>query len=257
MTLAMRHRGPDDQGVHVTSEGRVGLANCRLAIRDLSPAGHMPMGNADGSVWITYNGEIYNTDELRPELERLGYIFHSRSDTEVILHGYKAWGEEVVKRLRGMFAFAILDERQRRLVIARDHMGIKPLYYAQSEDAFIFASELKGLLAAGLTSREISPAGLIGYLLMGSVPNPLTIYRDVTALEPSCRLSLALDHPHSVQPQSYWQLPTDTVAPLSHQDAVLEVRDLLKEAVRIRLVSDVPLGSFLSGGIDNHVPLSP
>src|SRR5512136_350921 len=130
MVEAMRRRGPDDRGAYVAPDGRVGLANCRLSIRDLSPAGHMPMGNAAGSTWITYNGEIYNTGELRPELERLGYSFRSRSDTEVILHGYEAWGDDVVKRLRGMFAFAILDRRRGRLFLARDPLGVKPMYYA-------------------------------------------------------------------------------------------------------------------------------
>jgi asparagine synthase (glutamine-hydrolysing) len=174
MREAMTHRGPDDAGLYISPDGRVGLANRRLAIRDLTPAGHMPMSNAEGTVWITYNGEIYNTDEIRPELERLGFPFRSRSDTEVILHGYEAWGAEVVQRLRGMFAFAILDLRGGKpsLFLARDRLGIKPLYYAQVGGMFLFASELKALQASGLLSREISPAGLVGYLMFGSVPNP-------------------------------------------------------------------------------------
>jgi asparagine synthase (glutamine-hydrolysing) len=254
MVQAMHHRGPDDRGVYVAPGGRAGLANCRLAIRDLSPAGHMPMGNAQGSVWITYNGEIYNTDELRPELERMGYIFHSRSDTEVILHGYEAWGESVVKRLRGMFALAILDQREPgrgRLLLARDPMGIKPLYYAWTDEALVLASELKGLLASGLASREISPAGLVGYLMLGSVPNPLTIYREATALPPASSLALDLDRPGSPQPAAYWHLPADTLEPASYADAVEQTRSGLTEAVRVRLVSDVPLGAFLSGGLDS------
>lgn len=268
MAQAMLHRGPDDGGVYVAPDGRAGLANRRLAIRDVSPAGHMPMSNAESDVWITYNGEIYNADELRAELERLNYHFRSNSDTEVILHGYEAWGEEILPRLRGMFAFAILDQRpstphsaatpngtampngMARLFLARDRLGIKALYYAWTPDAFVFASELKGMQASGLVGHEISPAGLVGYLTLGSVPNPWTIYRDVRALEPACSLTVALDHPISTPPVPYWQMPTDTV-PTTKAEAVEQVRTLLAEAVRVRLVSDVPLGAFLSGGLDS------
>jgi asparagine synthase (glutamine-hydrolysing) len=270
MAAAMQHRGPDDEGIYLSPDGRLGLANRRLAIRDLSPAGHMPMSNEDGSVWITYNGEIYNTQELRPELERLGYPFRSQSDTEVVLHGYEAWGEQVVERLRGMFALAIYDVQpfaRRRagsttpdarrktnsphLFLARDHMGIKPLYYARTNDAFVFASELKTLLAAGLVGREISPAGLAGYLLMGSVPVPHTIYAGVTALEPASRLLIEVERPQAAQVESYWRLPADTLDPVSPDEAAEQSRALLAEAVRLRLVSDVPLGAFLSGGLDS------
>ncbi|MCB0170547.1 MAG: asparagine synthase (glutamine-hydrolyzing) [Anaerolineae bacterium] len=257
MAQAMAHRGPDDEGFYLTPDGRVGLASRRLAIRDLSPSGHMPMANAAGTVQIIYNGEIYNADSLRPELEAAGYTFQSTSDTEVILHGYEAWGEAVVTRLRGMFAFAILDRRpagpnpQGVIFLARDHLGIKPLYYAQTSDALIFASELKALHAAGLVSREVSPAGLVGYLHLGSVPNPLTIYRDIEALEPANCLTINLGQPIKAQPRSYWRLPTDTVPALPYDQAVAQVRELLEEAIRIRLVSDVPLGAFLSGGLDS------
>jgi len=255
MREAMTHRGPDDAGMFVSPDGRVGLANRRLAIRDLSPAGHMPMSNADGTAWITYNGEIYNTDELRPELERLGFVFHSTSDTEVILHGYEAWGDEVVQRLRGMFAFAILalepiTSKVQRVFLARDRMGVKPLYYAQSDGVFLFASELKGLRASGLVSREISPAGLVGYLMFGAVPNPWTIYRDSQALPPASTLAW---QDGRVDIRRYWQLPTDVPEPSAYSDTVEQIRALLEEAVRIRLVADVPLGAFLSGGLDSGV----
>lgn len=254
MAHAMHHRGPDDGGLWHSPNGRLGLANRRLAIRDLSPLGHMPMGTPAGTLWISYNGEIYNTDELRPDLERLGYTFASQSDTEVILRGYEAWGERVVERLRGMFAFAIADLRapHPRLFLARDRLGIKPLYYALTPDAFLFASELRALHAAGITSREVDPAGLVGYLLLGSVPVPLTIYRDVQALEPGCTLSLPLGAAlPSPTPKRYWSLPTDQVPTTRAAEAVEQVRSLLAEAVRIRLVSDVPLGAFLSGGLDS------
>jgi asparagine synthase (glutamine-hydrolysing) len=256
MIAAQRHRGPDDQGVYVLPDQRAGLANCRLAIRDLSPAGHMPMGNPDGTVWITYNGELYNTAELRPELEALGYIFRSHSDTEVILCGYEAWGTGVVQRLRGIFAFGLLDTRPEagpgQLFLARDHLGVKPLYYTSSGGAFLFASELKALLTSGLVSREISPTGLVGYLLMGSVPTPHTIYRDLRMLDAGSTLSIPLDRPGTVpQPSRYWSMPTTVDEKQSEQDSVDRIHTLLEDAVRTQLVSDVPLGAFLSGGLDS------
>jgi asparagine synthase (glutamine-hydrolysing) len=264
MARVMAHRGPDDQGIQISADDRVGLVNRRLAIRDRTPAGHMPMSNGDGSVWITYNGEIYNAESLRTELEGENYRFHSHSDTEVILHGYEAWGLDVVSRLRGMFAFAILDTRQPsgerspselpgrpRLLLARDQMGIKPLYYTWTPDAFAFASEVKGLLASGLVGKEIDAGGLCGYLLMGSVPNPLTIYEDVAALPPASFLCISPDFPQNRQPTTYWRLPVDSVEPSEPIGAVESIRALLAESVRIRLVSDVPLGAFLSGGLDS------
>lgn len=257
MAGCMHHRGPDDGGVYVCPQRRAGLANRRLAIRDLSPAGHMPMSNADETLTLTYNGELYNADELRTELEGMGYRFRSHSDTEAILHGYAAWGEKVVSRLRGMFAFALWDSGPSagpggKLFIARDRLGIKPLYYAhaQADGVFLFASEIKALLSTRLLKREISSAGLVGYLMMGSVPNPLTIYRDVKALEPGCTLSINPAN-GEIGKQRYWSLPTDEVEEISYKEAVESVRALLEEAVRIRLVSDVPLGAFLSSGLDS------
>ena len=250
MREAMIHRGPDDAGLYISPDGRVGLTNRRLAIRDLSPAGRMPMSNAESTVWITYNGEIYNTDEIRPELEGLGFAFRSRSDTEVILYGYEAWGTEVVQRLRGMFAVAILDLRGGRpsLFLARDRLGIKPLYYAQANGMFLFASELKALQASGLLSREISPVGLVGYLMFGSVPNPWTIYADIWALPPA---SMLIWQDGRVDIRTYWKLPAETIEPRSYEEAVELVRFHLEDAVRSHLVSDVPLGAFLSGGLDS------
>lgn len=254
MAQAMAHRGPDDQGVFVTPNGRAGLANRRLAIRDLSPAGHMPMASDDGAVWISYNGEIYNADALRRELETLGFQFHSHSDTEVILRGYEAWGVQAVTRLRGMFALALLDLRPGaggRLLLARDPMGIKPLYYAQTEAGWLFASELKALQASGLVSAEISPASVSAYLLLGSVPNPLTIYRQVRSLEPATWLEIDLERPQTPRAVTYWRLPEEVSPAGSHDEAVALIRERLLDAVRVRLVSDVPLGAFLSGGLDS------
>src|SRR5207248_1981722 len=150
-------------------------ANRRLAIRDLSPAAHMPMSTCDGTLTITYNGEIYNATELRSELELKGFVFRSRSDTEVILVGYRVWGDDVVKRLRGMFAFGIYDSGEHRLFLARDHLGIKPLYFAQRGGQFAFASECKALIRGRVARADVSPAGLVAYLEFGSVPAPLTI----------------------------------------------------------------------------------
>lgn len=249
MAGAMAHRGPDDEGFYV--KGKVGLANRRLAIRDLSPAGHMPMPNANQDIWITYNGEIYNAEPLRAELEKLGFIFRSNSDTEVILYGYQAWGIEIANKLRGMFAFAIVDEPAQKLYIARDHLGIKPVYYAITEQAFVFASELKTVLSSGVVSGALNPAGISGYLQLGSVPNPLTIYQEIKALEPATHLWLNLDQPTQIHKACYWQLPVDEEPNISYETAVAEVHDLLAEAVKIRLVSDVPLGAFLSGGLDS------
>lgn len=260
MQDAMLHRGPDDGGVFIDAAERVGLVNRRLAIRDLSPAGHMPMCNPAQTAWITYNGEIYNADDLRGELEALGYHFRSTSDTEVILHGYEAWGQEIVGRLRGMFAFAIYNAHNSasetgegaHVLLARDHMGIKPLYYAETDEAFIFASELKALLASGLVSRGVSATGLVGYLLTGSVPNPYTIYEDIRALQPAHTIQIRLPLTSAPRPAKYWELPSDTQHDITRlDDAEERVRELLAEAVRIRLVSDVPLGAFLSGGLDS------
>ncbi len=257
--LAMRerqtHRGPDDAGFYLSPDGRVALSNNRLAIRDLSAAGHMPMSNADDTVWITYNGEIYNTDELRTQLERLGYVFHSTSDTEVVLHGYEAWGEDVASRLRGMFAFAAVrvdaaSGRTRHLLLARDHLGVKPLYYSYQNGRLAFASELKALRAARLIGDEVDPAGLAGYLMLGAVPTPLTIYREAKALPPATTLTWEAGR---INLKTYWQLPTNTDEACLIPEAIEQVRLLLREAVRIRLVSDVPLGAFLSGGLDSSV----
>jgi asparagine synthase (glutamine-hydrolysing) len=256
MATAMYHRGPDDGGLRLSSGRRVGLANRRLAIRDLSSAGSMPMANSDATLLLTYNGEIYNAHELRADLEGQGYQFRSHSDTEVVLHGYAAWGEAVVQRLRGIFAFAVWDQRPQladagRLFLARDRLGVKPLYFARTGSAFVFASELTALLSSGLVSADVGSAGLVGYLMLGAVPNPLTIYRNVRALEPGCTLTVT---PGTGQERKtrYWSLPQRTKsARIDHHEAVTLVRAALDEAVRLELVSDVPIGAFLSGGLDS------
>src|SRR6266508_1877046 len=253
MADAMLHRGPDDGGVYVSRECLVGLANRRLAIRDLSPAGHMPMSTADGTLCITYNGEIYNAAELRAELEAKGFAFRSNSDTEVILHGYRAWSDDVVTHLRGMFAFCIYDAPCNGLFLARAALGITPLYYTHRGGWFAFASECKALVRSCLASTDVSPAGLVTYLELGSVPAPLTIYRDIRALEggQSMRVDLGKGAPCLTGPNTYWRLPEPHMQDMPYAEAVARVHDLLLDSVRRHLVSDVPLGAFLSGGLDS------
>ena len=193
MTAAQIHRGPDGGGTIVLGAGPaervVALGNRRLAIIDRSPAGRQPMANGDASLWITFNGEIYNFAALRAELAAAGYAFRSRTDTEVILHGYAAWGiEGTLKRLRGMFAFALWDGRARRLLIARDRLGEKPIYYALAGGQLVFASELRAIVAAGLIPCTPSAAALYAYLALGSVPAPLAIADPVRTLEAGCYL---------------------------------------------------------------------
>jgi len=207
------------------------------------------MPDDTGERWITYNREIYNADELRYELERKGFTFRSRSDTEVVLKGYAAWGEGVIERLRGMFAFGIWDETRNMLLLVRDRLGIKPLYYAVTGNHLVFASELRALASAGLVSRDLSPRAVSAFLLLGSVPSPLTIYADVLALPPS---HLLMWRPgEGIQVRPFWRFPEPQIADKPLDEILEELRAHLQEAVRIRLVSDVPLGAFLSGGLDS------
>ena len=255
MAYAMRARGPDDEGIFVATDDVIGLTTRRLAIRDLSPTGHMPMQNPDGTLWITYNGELYNSDDLRIELQQQGYAFRSTSDTEVILYGYEAWGVGVLNRMRGMFALGIYDQRDApALLLARDQLGIKPLYYVDRPHTFTFASECKALRASGCASAELDPAGLVAYLDLGSVPAPLTIFRDVHALEAGHYLRLTWNdrgEPRAQPPARYWRLPEAPPSQRSYADSVEMVRGTLLDSVSRHLVSDVPLGAFLSGGLDS------
>ena len=259
MTAAQIHRGPDGGGTIVLGAGPaervVALGNRRLAIIDRSPAGRQPMANGDASLWITFNGEIYNFAALRAELAAAGYAFRSRTDTEVILHGYAAWGiEGTLKRLRGMFAFALWDGRARRLLIARDRLGEKPIYYALAGGQLVFASELRAIVAAGLIPCTPSAAALYAYLALGSVPAPLAIADPVRTLEAGCYLEF---HDGALRRYRYWApRPAAGVAGLGAAETVARLRALLEEAVRIRLVGDVPMGLFLSGGIDSAAVLA-
>jgi asparagine synthase (glutamine-hydrolysing) len=254
MIAMLRHRGPDDEGVW--TDGRAGLAHARLSIIDTTPAGHQPMGCADASVWITYNGEVYNFAELQKELAALGYPFRSRSDTEVIVNGWHAWGPKVLSRLRGMFALAIWDRRARQLTLARDRLGKKPLYYSASRNQLLFGSEIKALLAWPGTGRACDLGAIDRYLSFGYVPAPDTAFVGIHKLPAAHYLSVET-HPdgHLREPKlvRYWSLPKigGSRRSVPVEELRRELIAQLEEAVRLRLVSDVPLGAFLSGGIDS------
>ena len=249
VATCLHHRGPDDHGVWVNATGApITLVNTRLSIIDLSPAGHMPMGSDDGAVWITYNGEMYVFAELRSELEARGHVFHSHTDTEVILHAYEQWGEDCLARFRGMFAFVIWDSRRQRLLAARDRLGIKPLYYAQAGDKLLLGSELKAFLATGLIRADLDLEALHHYLTFYSVPAPLTMLCGVRALLPGHYLTYEKGRLAITQ---YWDVPV--AAPLTSDLAEIrdELRRLLEESTRLRMIADVPVGAFLSGGVDS------
>ena len=260
MVDALRHRGPDDEGVmlHEVARGSgpytVALGNRRLAIIDRSPAGHQPMSTADGRVSVTFNGEIYNFGELRDELIRAGFRFRSGADTEVLLHGYEAWRiEGLLARLNGMFGFALWDAHARRMYLARDRLGEKQVYYAFQDGRLVFASEIRGIMASGLIECALDAAGVYAYLAMGSVPAPLTMVEPLSALEPGCYLELSGER---MVLRRYWQLAAGDIGVTSEAEAERRLEALLVEAVRARMVSDVPLGLFLSGGTDSTALLA-
>ena len=247
MRAVLRHRGPDGEGV--TVRGRVGLAHSRLSIIDLS-GGRQPMSDPSNRIWISYNGEIYNFRELRAELASLGFGFSTQSDTEVILRAYEAFGEDCVRHLRGMFAFAIWDKDQQRLFLARDRLGIKPLYYAVTQDEILFGSEIKAILAAGGVRPELNRAILPEFLATRFIAGGETFFRGIRKLLPGCTLSWA--PMEGFRQRRYWQLPSQLDGPeISFATHASEVRRRLEETVQSHLVSDVPLGLFLSGGIDS------
>jgi len=247
MCDVIRHRGPDDEGVWV-DEG-VALGMRRLSIIDLS-TGHQPIHNEDRSVWIVFNGEIYNFRELRRELEAIGHRFYTSTDTEVIVHAYEQWGKHAIARLRGMFGLAIWNTRTRELLVARDRIGIKPMHYATVNGRMYFGSELKSLLQAPDLPRELDPDALDHYLSFLYTPRDGSIFKSVRKLPPGHLLTwqdgrIAIDQ--------YWEMPADETFTGSEADAVSQLRAVLTDAVRSHLVSDVPLGAFLSGGIDSSL----
>jgi asparagine synthase (glutamine-hydrolysing) len=249
MRDAMSHRGPDDSGLWQRQQRDVVLGHRRLAIVDLSPAGHEPMTNEDGSIQLTFNGEIYNHELLRPELERRGHRFRSRCDAEVLVHLYEEHGPAMVEHLIGMFAFAIWDEERERLVVARDRMGIKPLYWTDDGRRFAFASEIKGLLDL-VPQREIDPTALGHYLTFVAVPPPRTLFKNVSKLAPATTMVIDRDGPKT--PVRYWD-PLENRASLGPGDVdwPAELLTRLETSIERRMMSDVPVGVFLSGGVDS------
>jgi len=245
MNEAIRHRGPDEDGYYFGAG--VGLAMRRLAIIDLK-GGQQPIHNQDRTAWIVFNGEIYNYRELRAQLERLGHTFYTDSDTEAIVHAYDQYGTDCPKYLRGMFAFAIWDERTKSLFLARDRVGKKPLLYAELNGELVFGSEFTALLAHRGISRDVDFEAIHHYLSFICVPAPLTAYRAIRKLEPGHSL---VWHAGEIKTERYWQLDFSKKISISEEEAGERVVELLREAVRIRLMSEVPLGAFLSGGIDS------
>lgn len=250
MTDVIAHRGPDGEGQY--ADGPLGFGHRRLAIIDLSPAGQQPMANETGEVVITYNGEIYNFQKLRVELEAQGYHFHSRTDTEVVLHAYEKWGAECVTRFNGMFAFALWDQTRRRLLLARDRYGVKPLYWYCKDGVFIFASEIKAILEHPQVSRAVCYPALNEYFTFQNIFSDLTLFEGVRLLPPGCLLTLDVDGSREPRIERYWDYSfSDEATNATEEDCAEELYHSFVQAVTRQLVSDVPVGAYLSGGMDS------
>lgn len=253
MFTAMRdvlaHRGPDDAGSEFLDGGRVALGHRRLAFLDLSAHGRQPLANEDGTVWVVFNGEIYNYIELRADLAAAGHEFATGTDTEVLVHGYEQWGEDVIDRLKGMFAFGIVDLRRKRLFLARDRFGIKPLYYTQQQGLFAFASELKALVACPDLRHTLDIGSVADYLNYRYVPSPKTIWTEIEKLPPAHVLSFDYER-FTTSIREYWRLPFGSRRAAAGE-LVQRLDTRLAESVRIHARADVPVGSFLSGGYDS------
>lgn len=251
MTDSLRHRGPDDDGVWVS--GNVGLGHRRLSIIDLSPDGRNPMCNEDGTIWIVFNGEIYNFQALRQVLLARGHCFRSRTDTEVILHAYEEYGPRCVEHFRGMFAFAIWDGVRRELLLARDRLGVKPLFYSATSSSILFASEIKAIMSSGDIEPTPDPVSIHEFLLWQCIPSPRTGFQNIKKLPPASILTWR--EGGDVEIEKYWELDY-TPHSLPAPDVERHVRQMVEEATRLRLVADVPVGIFLSGGIDSACVLA-
>ena len=247
MTASLAHRGPDGEGVYL--DGVVGLGHRRLAIIDLSPSGSQPMSNEDRTIWITFNGEIYNFKDLRSELERYGHIFRSSTDTEMIVHAYEQWGVKCLERFNGMFAFALWDANLRHLWLVRDRLGVKPLFYTLLPDRLLFGSEIKAILSDPTVNRSLDYETLAYYLALNYTPAPTTLFAGIRQLEPGTYLMVTSDG--NSQLTQYWDVVYQEDHYRSESAYIEEFQSLLEDAVRIRLVSDVPFGAFLSGGVDS------
>lgn len=244
-TDLMIHRGPDDSGYYVAEN--IGLGHRRLSIIDLS-SGHQPMTNEDGQVITVYNGEIYNYQEIRQELLVKGHIFRTNCDTEVIIHGYEEWGVDCVQRFNGMFAFALWDSRKRRLWVVRDRLGVKPLYYYRDHEVFVCSSEIKPILRSGVVEPKLNEDVLDAYFSVGYVPGPQTIFKNIKKVLPGHYLMV---EGSKFKDHEYWDFVPDSVRNITFKQAKEEVEELLVDSVQKRLMSDVPLGVFLSGGLDS------
>ncbi|MBC7604010.1 MAG: amidotransferase 1, exosortase A system-associated [Ramlibacter sp.] len=249
MNQAQVHRGPDEGSVHL--EPGLGFGHRRLSIIDVA-TGQQPLFNEDKSIVIVFNGEIYNYQELIPELQSLGHTFSTRSDTEVIVHAWEAWGEDCVKRFRGMFAFALWDRNKQTLFLGRDRMGVKPMYYALLDSgALVFGSELKSVLAHGGLRRDIDPLAVEEYFALGYVAEPRTIFSQAKKLAPGHTLTMRRGETKLPRPSEYWDVRFTLDNPIGVDEACAELSVRLQEAVRLRMISEVPLGAFLSGGVDS------
>ena len=242
------HRGPDEGSLHI--EPGVGLGHRRLSIIDIA-TGQQPLFNEDGSVVVIFNGEIYNYQQLIPELQALGHVFHTKSDTECIVHAWESWGEECVKRFRGMFAFALWDRNRQTFFMARDRLGVKPMYYALLDNGMLlFGSELKSILAHGGLRRDIDPLAVEEYFALGYVAEPRSIFKQARKLSPAHSLAVRRGEPMG-EPKPFWDVRFSLDNPLSEADAQEELVQRLNESVRLRMIAEVPLGAFLSGGVDS------
>ncbi len=252
MNESQTHRGPDEGSLHL--EPGVGLGHRRLSIIDVA-TGQQPLFNEDGSVVVVFNGEIYNYQELIPELQALGHVFHTKSDTECIVHAWESWGEACVQRFRGMFAFALWDRNQQTFFMARDRLGVKPMYYAVLDDGMLlFGSELKSLLAydagGSCLKRDIDPCAVEEYFALGYVPEPRTIFKQAKKLPPAHTLTIRRGQAVP-EPREYWDVHFTCDNKISEADAEEELMHRLRESVRLRMIAEVPLGAFLSGGVDS------
>lgn len=254
MTDALAHRGPDDSGLYIDPGGRLGLGHRRLSILDLSSLGHQPMSNENGSIWITYNGEVYNFGQIRDELTRKGHVFKSSTDTEVIIKSYEEWGMECVHKFIGMFALGIWDRKENKLILLRDRAGVKPLYYYSGEGVFLFGSELKALMRHPDFRRDIDHDALALYLRYGYVPAPYTIFKNTFKLMPGSYLTVR--DGGRLEESTFWDAVDFYLKePFTASEAEIaeELENLLVDSFKYRLVSDVPVGVFLSGGIDSSL----
>ena len=249
MSATISHRGPDGDGVWV--DGSIGLGHRRLAILDLTPSGHQPMGSETGDVVIVYNGELYNHPDLRLELETAGHHYHSRTDTETVIHSYEEWGTACLDRFNGMFAFALWDKRTKNLFLARDRFGVKPLYYYYDGKKIVFGSEIKAILACPDVSRSVSYQALNEYFTFQNVLTDLTLFEGIKILPAGHYLLLNPDRHNEPIPQQYWDFNFNETISISMEDAAEELYRLLTQAITRQLMSDVPIASYLSGGMDS------